>query len=118
MFDSALAFNGMKLEFANGSTPYDSTNFCEALVQVLPDQPLSDDASVAFKDKAQWFKDALKKDDGDACRSNCFYMDKRSYTEYMSPVCSFLFQQYSFLASQVVASNPVIQKVADEKRES
>jgi hypothetical protein len=115
MFDIALAFNSRHLEFTLVDMPGDSAKFCEALTRVVPDEPLNDDSSIAFKEKAQWFKDVLKKDD--SCQNSCFILDRITYKRQLMPVCSFIFQQYSFLS---IASPPTIstsQNVGEVKRE-
>lgn len=114
MFDVALSFNISNLSFNRDNATYEAGKYCEALAQVLPDTPYNNDSSMAFKDKAQWFKDTLKDGGEDLCGNNCFYTDPNTYDMTLKPVCRFLFNQYSFLSNQ---SNVKTGKSDEIKRE-
>ncbi|CRL05270.1 CLUMA_CG018072, isoform A [Clunio marinus] len=114
MYELALSFDSEKLEFIRGkNATYVDGKFCEALSNVLPDTPRTD-AAKAIKDQAIWFKDILKKDNGEAtCNDRCFYNDPESYETKLLPVCRFLFNQYTYLdglsndkAQQVINIKP------------
>lgn len=121
MFDAALSFNNQKMEFTTTDATYD--RFCETLNQVLPQKPVNNDSFNAFKDSTRWFKDVINSKDGEvACNENCFYTDRFTYEQKLTPVCQFILNQYSFLANltSVPATAPIIletQKSDETKRE-
>lgn len=103
LVDIFLEFNEKSLEFTKINATYPDGEFCKALTQVFPDTPANKDSNT-FKE-VEWFKDILKKEDGeDVCSSHCIYEDKLNYEFRVLPACQFLLNQYSFLKSTISAS--------------
>lgn len=121
MYDVGLSYNISNLEFyRDENIKLDGQEFCKTLTEIIPDTPANNDSAVAFKDKAQWFKDILKKDDGNKlCVEKCSVTDFSSYDTILRPSCQFLFNQFNFLRNQSIARNTDDSKKSDEgKRES
>lgn len=119
LYDVALSFDAQKVDFTTSDVFIEQEKFCEALSEVLPDSPLSNDSIVAFKSSAQWFKDALKKDDGkEFCTKSCFYFDQQAYEDKLTAACQFLFNQYSFLKNQSTQNIQPALKDDDSKSKS
>lgn len=121
MYDVGLSFNISKLKFyRDNKASLEVDGFCKALTEVVPDKPANKDSSASFKDKAQWFKDILKKDGGeDLCKQKCYFEDYTSYSQAIKAPCLFLFNQFTFLRNQSIATNAAdFEKVDESKRES
>jgi hypothetical protein len=95
LYDVALSFNSKNISFNLVNATYEEKTFCQALAKILPKSPANKDSSTNFKD-VQWFKDVNTTE----CEKKCFYLDQISYERSLSPVCRFLFNQYSFLNNQ------------------
>jgi hypothetical protein len=111
LYDVALSFNSKNISFNLVNASYEEGTFCQALVKTLPDSPANKDSSTNFKD-VQWFKNVSSTD----CEKKCFFLDQISYEMTLTPLCRFLFNQYSFLYNQS-AETPQ-QPQGDRKRES
>lgn len=120
LYDASLAFDAQKLDFTKVSANVVDQAFCDILLEVLPDAPLSNDAITSFNSSARWLKDTLKQDEGKtACNEKCFFEDLQTYERKQSAACQFVFVQFSFLKAQKSAKKvPEATKIVEIKRES
>lgn len=101
LYDVALSFDAQKLDFTTANVGIEQDMFCSALSVVLPDSAFNNDSVAAFNSSAQWFKDVLKKDDGNEfCKKSCFYFDQQAYEDKLTAACQFLLNQFTFLKNQ------------------
>lgn len=101
LYDLALTFNSKNQNFTANNSSYESGTFCDELTKVVPDAP-GKESSALFGQNTTWFKAVLsnKETGKESCQRACFYIDPNTYEEnLLRPVCQFLLNQFSFLAS-------------------
>lgn len=104
LYDVGLAFNKSQIVLTVEKKDYKSEGFCANLEQVIPAAPLNKETTVY--NGSPWFKDILKNKEGqNQCGDKCFFTDAYDYSLKPSPICRFLFEQFSTIQRMIRLNN-------------